>query len=211
MSDFLEPWPKEVLVPKESGFFRRTLAVTVSGFSALDRDTMILPRPEGPMGAMGALDHVPGAIKVDPTFKLVFLSAVGLMVLVLTAWVIAAFAQPADVVRSLSSGCETVLKVGFGAVVDLLEERRHRHPRIVVSDIRICLANYRQPHPGGVRSKESDELGRRAHRLASNRPGTGPARCSAIPGKAFRGCQNSLKEKVPFSVKSDRRGWDVGE
>ena len=31
----------------------------------------------------------------------------------------------------------------------------------------------RQPHPGGVRSKESDELGQRTHRLASGSPKAG--------------------------------------
>lgn len=121
MSDFDERWPKEMLIPEDSGFFRRALAIAASCASSLTRATMILPKPDGPMGALGPLDDVPGAIKVDPTFKLVFLSAVGLTVLAGTAWLVAAlFAQPSDAARLLANGYETLTKIGFGAVVGLL-------------------------------------------------------------------------------------------
>jgi hypothetical protein len=120
MSDLDEPWPKEMLIPKDSGFFRRALAIAASSASSLTRATMILPKPEGPMGSLGPLDDVPGAIKVDPTFKLVFLSVVGLTVLAGAAWLVAALAQPSDAASLLASGCETLTKIGFGAVVGLL-------------------------------------------------------------------------------------------
>jgi hypothetical protein len=85
---------------------------------------MILPKPEGPMGCMGPLDGVPGAIKVDPTFKLIYLCAVGLTVLVFVAWVLLAFfPQPTDAARSLMGGCETMSKLGFGALVGLVGGR----------------------------------------------------------------------------------------
>jgi hypothetical protein len=35
MSDFDEPWPKEMLIPEDSGFFRRALAVAKSSASSL--------------------------------------------------------------------------------------------------------------------------------------------------------------------------------
>ena len=112
MSDFDEPWPKEMLIPEDSGFFRRALAVAKSSASSLTRATMILPKPEGPMGSMGSLDDVPSAIKVDPTFKLVCLSAVGLTVLAGTAWLLAALlAQPNDAARLLVNGYETLTKI----------------------------------------------------------------------------------------------------
>ncbi len=95
MRDFDESWPEQVLIPEHSGFFRRALAVAASSFSSLSRATMILPKPEGPMGSMGALDDVPGVIKLDPTFKLIYLSALGLTVIVFVAWVLASLAQPA--------------------------------------------------------------------------------------------------------------------
>jgi hypothetical protein len=70
---------------------------------------------------MGDLDEVPGAIKVDPTFKLVFLSSVSLTLLVGVAWFLAAlFGPPTDGARSLVGGCETMTKIGFGAIVGLL-------------------------------------------------------------------------------------------
>lgn len=73
------------------------------------------------MGSMGDLDGVPGAIKVDPTFKLVFVSTVGLTLLVGVAWVLAAlFAPTTEAARSLIGGCETLTKIGFGAIVGLL-------------------------------------------------------------------------------------------
>jgi hypothetical protein len=120
MSDFDEPWPKEVLIPARSGFFRRAFAVAVSSFSSLSRATMILP-DSGGGGCLGPLDAVPGAIRVDPTFKMIYLSAVGLTVLVFAAWVLlASFAQPTDAARSLISGCETISKLGFGALFGLV-------------------------------------------------------------------------------------------
>jgi hypothetical protein len=119
--DLLEPWPKEVLLPKEANFFRRVLAVAASSVSSLSRASIILPKPEGQMGSMGDLDGVPGAIKVDPTFKLVFVSTVGLTLLVGVAWVLAAlFAPTTEAARSLIGGCETLTKIGFGAIVGLL-------------------------------------------------------------------------------------------
>jgi hypothetical protein len=130
MSDFDEPWPKEMLIPEDSGFFRRALAVAKSSASSLTRATMILPKPEGPMGSLGSLDDVPGAIKVDPTFKLVFLGAFGLTVLAGTAWVLAALlAQPNDSTRSVINGCETLTQIGFGAVVGLLGGKTPPRPR----------------------------------------------------------------------------------
>jgi hypothetical protein len=114
-------WPKEMLIPRDSGFFRRVLAVAAASFSSPNRETVILPKPEGQMGCMGPLDGVPGAIPVDPTFKLIFVSAVGLTVLAFVVWVLAAFfAQRTDAALSLMNGCETLTKIGFGAVMGLL-------------------------------------------------------------------------------------------
>jgi hypothetical protein len=73
------------------------------------------------MGSLGPLDEVTGAIKVDPMFKLVFLSSVSLTLLVGVAWFLAAlFGPPTEGVRSLVGGCETMTKIGFGAIVGLL-------------------------------------------------------------------------------------------
>jgi hypothetical protein len=113
--------PKEMLIQENAGFLRRALAVAAASITSLGRATYILPKPDGPMGSMGHLDDVPGAIKVDPTFKLVFLSSITLTLLVGVGWFWAALFGPStEAARSLVSGCETITKIGFGAIVGLL-------------------------------------------------------------------------------------------
>jgi hypothetical protein len=122
MSDPFEPWPNQRLIAPEAGFFKRALAVAVSTVSSLRGTMVLLPRPEGHMGSMGPLDEIEGSIRVDPTFKLVFVSAVALTLLVLAVWVVVAmlFDRPTEAARSLTSGCETLTKIGFGTVLGLL-------------------------------------------------------------------------------------------
>jgi hypothetical protein len=121
MSDPFEPWPVESLLAPDAGFFRRALAVARSTFSSWRKPTIILPKPEGPMGSMGPLDQIEGAITVDPTFKLVFVSAVMLTLIAFAAWIVVAMYAPStEAAHSLVSGCETLTKTGFGAVVGLL-------------------------------------------------------------------------------------------
>jgi pSer/pThr/pTyr-binding forkhead associated (FHA) protein len=63
----------------------------------------------------------PPIITVDPTFKLVFLSTLGLTVFASVAWVLAAiFAPPTEATHSVVDGFETLTKIGFGAIVGLI-------------------------------------------------------------------------------------------
>lgn len=130
MSDPFEPWPKERLIAPDATFFERALAVVGSAISSLRTPTIILPKPEGPMGSMGPLDQIEGSIKVDPTFKLVFISSLVLTLVVLAASIVLApFALSNEVTHSVVSNCVKLTNLGFGTLLGLVGGRTTPPPR----------------------------------------------------------------------------------
>jgi hypothetical protein len=127
----MEDWPEVRLIPEDSGFFRRALAVAVASMSPSNKTTWILPQLKGKMGAMGPFEQIPGGIKVDPTFMLVFKTVVSLTVaLAIGCVLLALFAQPpTEEIRSLISFFKTLIGTGFGAVAGLIGGRAPPRPR----------------------------------------------------------------------------------
>jgi hypothetical protein len=118
-----EPKPKYVYVGPDASFWSR--AIAIAGTSASPSSTSYVIESAPPRGRQLAMDGVPAApppiTRVDPTFKLIFVSSVVLTLLTFSVWVgTAIFAADTTAARNLIAGCETISKMGFGAVFGLL-------------------------------------------------------------------------------------------
>jgi hypothetical protein len=93
--------------------------VTESNQARVTAETSLEAQPE--VGADRSED-ISQLKKLDPTFKLVFLSVLGLTVLslVLHVVLVVTLKQPNDQAKLLIETCSTLTKTGFGAMVGLV-------------------------------------------------------------------------------------------